>query len=93
MFPYTLQINRHKQIIENNTMLIKIHKDIRDELLEYLDTIGINSFRLMPDIQSVCSTVKRKVTEERQSKSELFKKKSWEDTVNEKASSNSICDW
>lgn len=76
MFPYTLQINRHKQIIENNTMLIKIHKDIRDELLEYLDTIGINSFRLMPDIQSVCSTVKRKVTEERQSKSELFKKKS-----------------
>lgn len=46
------------------------------ELLEYLDTIGINSFRLMPDIQSVCSTVKRKVTEERQSKSELFKKKS-----------------
>lgn len=75
MFPYTLDAEKHLSIIEDNTMLIMIHKDIRDDLLKYLDTIGINTFRLMPDIQSVCSAVKRKVVEDRQSKSELFKKK------------------
>ena len=75
MFPYTLDPEKHRAIIENNTDLIRISKDIREELLEYLDTIGINTFRLMPDIQSVCTAVKRKVVEERQAKSELFKKK------------------
>lgn len=75
LFPYTLNVKEHREIIEENTLLIKIHKDIRDELLEYLDTLGINTFRLMPDIQNVCGAVKRKVIEERQSKSELFKKK------------------
>lgn len=75
MFPYTLDTEKHMSIIENNTSLIKVSKDMREELLEYLDTIGINTFRLMPDIQSVCAAVKRKVTEERQAKSELFKKK------------------
>lgn len=35
------------------------------------------STRFMPDIQSVCSAAKRRVTEERQSKSELFKKEKW----------------
>lgn len=75
MFPYTLEAEKHISIIEDNTSLIMIHKDIRDKLLEYLDTIGINTFRLMPDIQSVCSAVKRKVIEDRQAKTELFKKK------------------
>lgn len=75
MFPYTLDPEKHRAIIEDNTNLIRISKDIREELLEYLDTIGINTFRLMPDIQSVCAAVKRKVIEERQAKSELFKKK------------------
>lgn len=74
MFPYTLNANRHRTIIEENTSLIKIHKDIRPDLLAYLDTIGINNYRLMPDIQSVCSTVKRRIIEERQAKSEQFKK-------------------
>lgn len=75
MLPYTLDAEKHLSIIEDNTKLIMIHKDIRDDLLKYLDTIGINTFRLMPDIQSVCSAVKRKVVEDRQAKSELFKKK------------------
>lgn len=74
MFPYTLNADKHRIIIEENTSLIKIHKDIRPELLTYLDTIGINTFRLMPDIQNVCSAVKRKIIEDRQAKSELFKK-------------------
>lgn len=75
MFPYLLKPEEHRQIIENNTILIKIHKDIREDLIEYLDTIGINTFRLMPDLQSVCSAIKRNVIEERQEKSNLFKKK------------------
>ncbi len=65
MFPYSLNKNTHLEIIEKNTNLIKIDKSIRNELLEYLDTIGQNTFRLMPDIQSVCLAIKRKVTEEK----------------------------
>ncbi|WP_312943050.1 OST-HTH/LOTUS domain-containing protein [Oscillibacter sp.] len=43
-------------------------------MLKYLDTIGINAFRLMPDLQNVCYAIKRKITEERQAKSPLFKR-------------------
>lgn len=50
MFPYTLDEKKHLQVIESNTSLIKIKKDLRDELLAYLDTIGINAFRIMPDL-------------------------------------------
>lgn len=65
MFPYSLDQEKHKEILIRNTNLIKIHKDARNELLEYLDTIGLNSFRLMPDLQNVCEAIKRKYTEER----------------------------
>ena len=75
MFPYVLEPSEHLNIITKNTSVIKIHKDIRNKLLDYLDTIGLNSFRLMPDLQSICDAVKRKVVEERQSASTLFKKK------------------
>jgi hypothetical protein len=47
MFPYTLDIKEHSHILKSNTVVIKIHKRIRDDLLDYLDTIGINAFRLM----------------------------------------------
>ena len=75
MFPYTLDKEEHLKIIKDNSVLIKIHKDIRDELLEYLESMGITSYRLMPDLQSVCAAAKRKITEQRQSQSELFKRK------------------
>lgn len=75
MFPYTLDEKDHHKIIENNTRLIKIKKDLRDDLLSYLDTIGINAFRIMPDLPSVCEAVERKVRDERSSKSTLFKRK------------------
>ncbi len=76
MFPYSLNKEQHKEILTNNTDLIKIHKDARDELLDYLETMGLNSFRLMPDLQSVCYAIKRKFIEERKGNSSLFKKKS-----------------
>ena len=75
MFPYTLDKEKHKEILEKNTDLILIHKDARDELLEYLDTIGLTSFRLMPDLQSVCNAIKRKYTEDRKGSTSRHKKK------------------
>jgi len=74
MFPYMLTQDEHKQIVINNTKVIMVNKNIRNELLQYLDTLGINAFRLMPDLSSVCKAVERKITEYRTSKSELFKK-------------------
>ena len=75
MFPYTLDEKKHLHIIESNTRLIKIKKDLRDELLAYLDTIGINAFRIMPDLPSVCEAVERKVKDRRSANRTLFKKK------------------
>ena len=75
MFPYTLDEEKHHQIIENNTNLIKIKKNLRDDLLAYLNTIGINAFRIMPDLPSVCAAVERKVKDKRSANSTLFKKK------------------
>lgn len=65
MFPYDLNKESHLEIIEQNTNLIKIHKSTRNELQKYLSTIGIDSFRLMPDLQSVCGAIKRNVIDER----------------------------
>ena len=75
MFPYTLDKEKHHQVIENNTNLIKIKKNLRDDLLAYLNTIGINAFRIMPDLPSVCAAVERKVKDRRSANSTLFKKK------------------
>lgn len=64
MFPYTLDKNEHIKIIRNNTSTIMIHKSLREDLLKYLDTLGYNAFRLMPDLSSVCTAVTRKVCKE-----------------------------
>lgn len=78
MFPYTLVKEEHIKIIEQNTSIIMIHKDLRNKLLQFLETLGFTSFRLMPDIASVCAAVRRKVVDERNSRSENFKKKATE---------------
>lgn len=75
MFPYDLAKDKHRSILVQNTNLIKIHKDARPDLLEFLETMGLNSYRLMPDLQSVCYAIKRKIIEERKESSTLFKKK------------------
>lgn len=75
MFPYFLGKEEHIRIIDENSQVIKIHKDLREPLLKYLDTIGVNAFRIMPDLASVCEAVERKVKDTRASNSELFKKK------------------
>lgn len=73
MFPYSLHKEEHFEIISNNSMVIKIHKSLREPLLRYLDTLGLNAFRLMPDLSSVCAAVERKVKDNRTAKRKLFK--------------------
>lgn len=72
MFPYSLDKETHREIMLANTNLLKIHKNARDDLMEYLETMGLNAFRLMPDLQNVCYAIKRRITEERKGKSTLF---------------------
>jgi len=65
MFPYNLDKKKHKDILVKNTHLLKIHKSTRTVLLDFLENIGIDSFRLMPDLQNVCYAIKRKIIEEK----------------------------
>lgn len=75
MFPYTLDKDRHKEILDQNSSVIMIHKDLRSKLLDYLDTVGFNAFRLMPDLANICQAIKKTVVDERVEKSQLFKPK------------------
>ena len=75
MFPYTLKKTEHLQIIQKNTSVIKIHKGLRDELVKYLDTLGYNTFRLMPDLSIISQAIKRRLIDERSSQRDIFKKK------------------
>jgi len=68
MFPYTLDKAKHLDILNRNTSVFLIHKNLRPDLLKYLDTLGFNAFRLMPDLASICYAVKRKVIDERAEK-------------------------
>lgn len=61
LIPTTLDKARHRELIEKNTGRILIHKSIRHEALAYLDVLGFNAFRLMPDLASVCHAVKHRV--------------------------------
>ena len=74
LFPYTLNEKDHLHLLDSNTGLIKINSELREELQTYLDTIGINSYRLMPDLSSVCEAVERKIKDNKLKKSTLFKK-------------------
>lgn len=64
MFPYTLNKTKHISIIENNSSVIMIHSKHRPDLRRYLDTLGYNTFRLMPDLTSICSAIKRRCIDE-----------------------------
>ena len=60
MFPYTLDKKEHLKILDNHSDYIMIHKDHREKLLSYLNTLGYNTFRLMPDLNSICGAIKHK---------------------------------
>lgn len=77
MFPYVLKKERHIGLIKNNSTVIAIHKSIRNQLLAYLDTLGFNTYRLMPDLPSVCSAITRNVKEKKQPKDNYKKINLW----------------
>ena len=81
MFPYTLDKEEHLKILNDNSYYIKIHKDLRNELIQYLDTLGYNTFRLMPDLSSICEAVKRRNVDERTEKNSAFKKRGRNDGI------------
>lgn len=64
LFPSNLEKKQCPEDIVKNTQLIKISAKLREEMITYLDTLGINSFRLMPDLQSICTAVEKKVRSE-----------------------------
>lgn len=74
MFPYTLDKKAHIDILNKNSRVVMIHKSHRDKLIKYLDTMGYNTFRLMPDLSSICQAIKRRAIDDRTEKSEQFKK-------------------
>ena len=78
MFPYTLRKDEHNHIVQNNSCYMMIHKDLKDDLLRYLDVLGYNTFRLMPDLSSICKAIEHRNIDERSKNRSLFKKKSGE---------------
>lgn len=65
MFPYTLEKEEHLRILDEHSQYIMVHKNHRDELIQYLDALGYNTFRLMPDLSSICEAVKRRNIDKR----------------------------
>lgn len=61
LVPTTLDKEKHRVLIEENTSKILIHKSIRHEAMRYLDVLGFNAFRLMPDLASACQAIKNRV--------------------------------
>lgn len=64
MICYSLNKERHMEIINNDTSLVKIHKSLRPTLMTFLNSIGVNTYRLMPDLMSVCKMVEKQVRNE-----------------------------
>ena len=57
MLPLSLDVNRYQNIVQKCTRVIAINKLFRDDLLKQLEKLGYTTYRLMPDLMSVCSTI------------------------------------
>ena len=57
MFPYTLDEISHREILSRNTKQIIIPKESKKEMQRYLDSLGFNTYRLMPDLGSICKEI------------------------------------
>jgi len=72
MLPYNLrEINgslreleivkeEHIRLIEEKTTLIRISAHLRDDICNFMDGFGINTYRLMPDLSNVCDALRKK---------------------------------
>ncbi len=70
MFPWTLNKGLHHRILAENTSCIKINKKMRNSLLEYLGAIGLDAFHLMPDLSSICESIKKSYIKPRENEYE-----------------------
>lgn len=57
MFPYELNSGQQLELIKKNTKKFQIDKSLRNNLMNYIKTIGIDAYRLMPDLASICSAI------------------------------------
>jgi len=57
MLPLSLDVNLYQRVVQKCTKVIAINKLFRDDLLKQLEKLGYTSYRLMPDLMSVCSTI------------------------------------
>ena len=72
MFPMTLNRDEHIDLINKHLIVLKIHKRLRNDLLSYLNSIGFTTYRLMPDLMSVCEAVTRNVKRKRMMSDEVI---------------------
>lgn len=52
--------NSFIETLMNNSCVIKINGSLRNMIIKYLDKMGFNSYRLMPDLSSLCFSIKKK---------------------------------
>ena len=60
LFPYITDREELTEMINKNTTVIRINKSLRKDILDYLDIIGVNTFKIMPDLPSICSEIIRR---------------------------------
>lgn len=56
--------NSFLETLLNNSYVIKINSSLRDMIIKWLDKMGFNSYRLMPDLTSLCFSIKKKYKRE-----------------------------
>ena len=57
LLPTNLDEKEYIKQLDKNLQVIAIHKDLRKELLVYLETIGYDTYHLMPDLSNICATI------------------------------------
>ena len=63
MYPYDDNIETHTDILVNNLSIIAVHKSYRDDIITYLNRIGITEYKMMPDLASICYEITRELRE------------------------------
>lgn len=57
MFPFSLESKAYENALFNNSFTITIPRQLRKELLIILDRLGFNTYKLMPDLSSICNEI------------------------------------
>lgn len=76
LFMYSLFLDKasHEAAIKKSTRLICINRFFREELIERLDILGYNIYRLMPDLMNVCTAIKTNATDKKKNSKHFSQK-------------------